>query len=103
MIICLDIDGVLCEESSMPYDKRMPYKDIIAKVNALYVSGHHIIIFTGRGTKTGIDWSRRTKKQLKRWNIKYHELIFGKPAYDIFIDDKAHHNINSLNNILNDD
>ena len=30
----------------------------------------------------------RTKKQLKKWNLKYHNLILGKPSYDIFIDDK---------------
>ena len=30
-----------------------------------------------------------TKKQLKKWNVNYHKLIFGKPSYDIFIDDKA--------------
>jgi len=30
-----------------------------------------------------------TKKQLKKWNLKYHKLIFGKPSYDYFIDDKA--------------
>ena len=29
-----------------------------------------------------------TKNQLKKWNLKYHKLIMGKPSYDIFIDDK---------------
>ena len=29
-----------------------------------------------------------TKKQLKKWNVKYDELIFGKPSYDLFVDDK---------------
>ena len=31
----------------------------------------------------------RTRKQLKKWDLKYHELIFGKPSYDLFIDDKS--------------
>lgn len=30
-----------------------------------------------------------TKNQLKKWNVKYHKLIFGKPSFDMFIDDKA--------------
>ena len=30
-----------------------------------------------------------TKIQLKKWKLKYHELIFGKPSYDIYIDDKS--------------
>ena len=28
--------------------------------------------------------------QLKKWGVKYHELIMGKPYGDFFIDDKAH-------------
>lgn len=99
MIICLDIDGILCEESVLPYTERMPYKDAITRINILYDSGHRIILFTARGTGTGIDWSDQTKKQLTQWGLKYHELIFGKPVYDVFIDDKAYHNINFLNNI----
>ena len=30
-----------------------------------------------------------TERQLKKWGIKYHKLIFGKPSFDIIIDDKA--------------
>ena len=30
-----------------------------------------------------------TVKQLMKWGLKYNELIFGKPSYDIFVDDKA--------------
>ena len=29
-----------------------------------------------------------TKSQLKKWGLKYHKLIMGKPSYDFFIDDK---------------
>ena len=28
-------------------------------------------------------------KQLKKWDVKYHKLIFGKPSFDLYIDDKA--------------
>ena len=30
-----------------------------------------------------------TIKQLKKWKVKYHKLIFGKPSLDLFVDDKA--------------
>jgi len=30
-----------------------------------------------------------TIKQLKKWKVKYHKLIFGKPSFDLFVDDKA--------------
>ena len=27
-----------------------------------------------------------TKKQLKKWGVKYHSLMFGKPVFDVYID-----------------
>ena len=35
-----------------------------------------------------------TKKQFAQWGVKYHDLKFGKPYYDLFIDDK---NMNTKN------
>ena len=32
---------------------------------------------------------KMTMKQLKKWKVKYHKLIFGKPSFDLFVDDKA--------------
>lgn len=89
MIYCFDIDGVLCDDMLGDYENSIPNMDIINKVNKLYDEGHVIKIFTGRGSKTGIDWRKFTEKQLKSWGVKYHELIFGKPVADVFIDDKA--------------
>lgn len=89
IIYCIDIDGVLCDDMLGDYDNSTPDWDNINKVNKLYDEGHIIKIFTGRGSKTGIDWREFTEKQLGSWGLKYHELIFGKPVADIFIDDKA--------------
>ena len=30
-----------------------------------------------------------TLSQLKKWNVNYNKLIFGKPSFDIYIDDKS--------------
>ena len=30
-----------------------------------------------------------TLKQMKKWKVKYHKLIIGKPSYDLFVDDKS--------------
>jgi hypothetical protein len=30
-----------------------------------------------------------TFKQLKKWELNFHKLIFGKPSFDIIIDDKS--------------
>ena len=31
----------------------------------------------------------KTKNQLISWDLKFHELLLGKPEYDIIIDDKS--------------
>lgn len=90
MIYCFDLDGTLC--NNLPegdYENRVPYFQVINKVNQLYDEGHTIKIFTGRGSRSGIDWREFTENQLKSWGINYHELIMGKPEAHIFIDDKA--------------
>ena len=58
-------------------------------VNELYAQGHHIKIFTARGGTSGQDWTELTQSQLNTWGVLHHELILGKPAADIYIDDKA--------------
>ena len=32
---------------------------------------------------------KMTMKQLKKCKVKYHKLIFGKPFFDLFFDDKT--------------
>lgn len=91
MIYCFDIDGTLCTNTNGSYEKAEPYPDIIAQVNALYDAGHRIILFTARGSTTGIDWRELTEKQMRRWGVKYYELLLGKPHADVYIDDKAIH------------
>jgi hypothetical protein len=54
----------------------------------MYDKGHKIVLHTARGYVTGIDWSDVTKKQMADWGLKYHELKFGKPNADIYIDDR---------------
>lgn len=93
MIIFVDIDETICiSPESRDYSKAEPIKKNIKKINKLYEKGHTIVYWTARGTGSGIDWSKITEKQFIKWGVKYHELKFGKPIYDLFIDDK---NINS--------
>lgn len=90
MIVYVDIDETICETPiDRDYSKASPILENIAKVNSLYDKGHTIIYWTARGTGSGLDWEIITKKQLKDWNVKFHDLKFGKPIYDIFICDKA--------------
>lgn len=86
---CFDIDGVIATlVPNNRYDLAKSQPDNIRTINSLYEQGLHIILFTARGAATGIDWVEVTRKQLSAWGVKYHELLFDKPAADYYIDDK---------------
>lgn len=88
MNIYVDIDETICI-SHGDYENAKPMYDRIAKINNLYDDGNTITYWTARGTTTGINWYALTVHQLYEWGCKYHELRMGKPAYDLFIDDKV--------------
>ncbi len=94
MNIYVDIDDTICyyNKKDLNYNNALPYKHRIDKINRLYDDGNTITYWTARGTKTGINWFDITINQLNNWGCKFHELRMGKPAYDLFIDDK---NLNS--------
>jgi len=86
---CFDIDGVIATLTpDNDYNKAECNPTMVAAVNALYDAGNEIILFTARGTKTGIDWTETTRQQMQRWGVKYHQLRLGKPAADYYIDDR---------------
>tara|TARA_Y100000385_G_scaffold114161_2_gene118466 strand:+ start:3219 stop:3527 length:309 start_codon:yes stop_codon:yes gene_type:complete len=89
MLIYVDIDETICESpKDRDYTKAQPIKKRIEKINKLFDEGNTIVYWTARGTMTGIDWYQVTQKQFDIWGVKYHDLKMGKPAYDLFIDDK---------------
>ena len=96
-IFCFDLDNVLCRTKSNNYRYSIPIKTNIKIVNSLFEKGYYIKIFTARymgrnndsiykAKKQGYEL---TKKQLEKWKINYHKLIFGKPSFDYYIDDKS--------------
>ena len=94
---CFDLDETLCHSTNKEYHKATPIKKMISKLNHLYNKGHKIIIFTARGMgrfnkdvdKVIETYKDLTLSHLKEWGVNYHELIFGKPSYDMIIDDKC--------------
>jgi len=89
MIIYIDIDDTICISPNKPdYTTSYPIYTNIEKANKLFDEGHTIIYWTARGTVSGKDWKQTTEKQFEEWGVKYHDLKFGKPNYDLFIDDK---------------
>jgi len=83
------LDGTLCTNTEGEYENAQPLVERIEKVNRLFDSGNKIIIFTARGSTTGINWTALTENQLTAWNVKYHSLQLGKPFADFYIDDKG--------------
>ncbi len=89
MIYAFDLDNTLCHTNGMDYQNSEPNPKAVAKLNKLYEDGHVIKIFTARGTVSGLSFRELTEGQLKAWGVKYNELILGKPAYDVWVDDLA--------------
>lgn len=75
----------------------MPLKKRIARVNELFDQGNHIVIFTARGMDSTdndpvlakLKWEKFTQDQLQTWGVKYHKLFLGKPAGNIYVDDRG--------------
>lgn len=89
-VFCFDIDGVIA--TIVPdgkYEAAQPRTEMIDVIRKLYTAGHTIILNTARGTVTGKNWREVTEQQLASWNVPYHELHFGKPAADFYIDDRS--------------
>lgn len=90
MTIYVDIDGTICTVvKGGDYRLAKPLPHNIAVVNDLYYKGHEIVYWTARGTKTGRDWRTVTEDQFSAWGVKYNRIEFGKPVYDLMIDDRA--------------
>ena len=96
--ICFDIDNVICKTNlTKDYSKSVPIKKNIKFINKAYNNGYYIILYTARymgrcnGNLRKVNKLIKplTLKQLENWKVKYHKIYFGKPSFDLFIDDKS--------------
>lgn len=94
----IDIDGTICDKSDGDdYSFSVPKRDRIKVINQLYDDGHYIVYLTARGMGrynnnaklAEMNLRYITELQLKEWGCKYHRLFMGKPAGDVYIDDKG--------------
>jgi hydroxymethylpyrimidine pyrophosphatase-like HAD family hydrolase len=95
-IVFVDIDETICfYKKDIPLDGKKDYNLAvpdylnIEKINKLYENGCTIVYWTARGSRSGIDWTEFTNKQLTSWGAKFHEIRCTKPYYDIFIEDRS--------------
>ncbi len=97
--ICVDLDGVVAafKTEGQSYAEVQPLPGAVEKLRQLKASGHRIILHSARHMKTcqgnvGLVVARvggLTLDWLKRHEVPYDEIYFGKPWADVYIDDNA--------------
>lgn len=96
---CFDIDNTILTYSSNPKTKEgiEPIPSMVALLRRLYNEGNTIVLQTARGMQSNQSNLGLANKKgayqvfetLEKYEIPYHEIYFGKPWADIYIDDKA--------------
>jgi capsule biosynthesis phosphatase len=97
--ICVDLDGVVAnfKTEGQTYADVQPLPGAVEKMRLLKAHGHRIILYSARHMKTcqgnvGLVLARVggiTLDWLKRHEVPYDEIYFGKPWADVYIDDNA--------------
>ena len=86
-IICVDIDGTLCEGDAWTEEdclKAIPIKKNIEKVNQMYQYGF-VIMYTARREEL----IAATLQWLRENGVRYHAISVRKIPTDYYFDDKA--------------
>jgi capsule biosynthesis phosphatase len=109
-IFCFDLDNTLVSYPIIKnnYKTVRPIIKNIKFLNFLYSQGHHIIIYTARRMRTHNGNIKKVIKEIKKitinqlrlFKIKYHQLVFGKPYANFYIDDLSINPIENLNTKL---
>lgn len=96
---CFDIDNTLFTSPTVPgdYATCVPIPRTVALLKALHANGHYIILNTARRMRTHAanvgavvaDVGVVTLKALEDARLPYHEIHFGKPWAQFYIDDHA--------------
>ena len=93
--VIIDLDDTICFTKNRDFENSKPYTEVINKINELYDKGIEIIIYTARGAKSCNTLEEKEQKYreltenwLKKNNVKYTELVFGKMNADYYVDDK---------------
>lgn len=103
--IVIDIDETLCEG---PYEDCRPKEGAKDTLEALKAEGWTVVLYTARGMgrsagNAGVAVATMgpiTIDQLKEWGFVYDELHFGKPSGDVYVDDKAIPDLETLRYLL---
>ena len=97
MTYVFDIDGTICLTNGSDYKNSEPMRERIFAVNKLYDEGDTVFFLTARGMGRTDNCAQGahdalytfTYQQLVSWGVKFHRLFLGKPAGDVYVDDKG--------------
>ena len=102
LTLIFDIDGTICpvKGHNEIYEELIPYADMVAKIRAYHEQGTKIVLFTSRNMRThggnlGLINAHTAPVLLlwlKRWDIPYDEIIYGKPwpgKFGFYVDDRS--------------
>lgn len=97
-----DVDGTLCpiKKPEENYADLVPYEDMVLKIREYKEKGARIVLFTSRTMRTykgDIDLILKNtapvlEAWLKKWDIPYDEIIYGKPwpgKKGFYVDDRT--------------
>lgn len=95
--LVVDVDDTISTHINRDYENAIPHKEMIQKLNDLYDAGWDIIYFTARGQVSCDGDLEKIEKErgpilrdwMKRNDVRYTQLKFGKPIGVYYIDDKA--------------
>lgn len=98
----LDVDGTLCpiRDSGQRYEDLVPIPDMVNRVRFYHERGARIILHTSRNMRTyggdleliNANTAPVMLSWLKKWDIPYDEIIFGKPwpgTNGFYVDDRS--------------
>jgi hypothetical protein len=91
MNIYIDFDDTICPMGDV---LNKPFDNAIEVIKKFKADGNNIIIYSCRSSRDvlGKHMEIATKNMLdylKSWDIPYDSVFYGKPNYDVVIDDKA--------------
>lgn len=99
LVFCFDLDNTLVSYPKIAgdYSTVEPLQNNIDFCNSMYNMGYKIVIHTARRMKTCLGDVNKVREQieqitikkLKDFGVEYHEIVFGKPYADFYIDDLA--------------
>lgn len=109
--LIFDVDGTLCPIKSKEekYEDLIPDEEMVNKLKMYKENGAKIVLFSSRNMNSyngnlgliNANTAVIMQNWLKKWNIPYDEILFGKPwpgHRGIYIDDRAVRPDEFLNN-----